>query len=86
MAHWQSVTARRGPARTWMRSPWRPKRLSAGRTSGPGVWAAGNAVNPFAQVITAAAAGSAAAMALNADLVEDDIGRATAGRRAAGSC
>ena len=35
-----------------------------------GVWAAGNVVDPRAQVITAAGAGSAAAIALNADLVE----------------
>jgi hypothetical protein len=34
---------------------------------------AGNAVNPRAQVITAAGEGSAAAIALNADLVEDDL-------------
>ena len=41
-----------------------------GRTSVAGVWAAGNVVDPRAQVITAAGAGSAAAIALNADLVE----------------
>jgi thioredoxin reductase len=46
---------------------------STGRTSVPGVWAAGNVVDPRAQVITAAAAGSAAAIALNADLVEDEV-------------
>jgi thioredoxin reductase len=44
-----------------------------GRTSVPGVWAAGNIVDPRAQVVTAAGAGSAAAIALNADLVEDDV-------------
>ena len=44
-----------------------------GRTSIPGVWAAGNVVDPRAQVITAAGAGSAAAIALNADLVDDDV-------------
>ena len=44
-----------------------------GRTSIPGVWAAGNVVDPLAQVITAAGAGSAAAIALNADLVDDDV-------------
>lgn len=44
-----------------------------GRTSTPGVWGAGNAVDPRAQVITAAGAGSAAAIAINADLVQDDI-------------
>ena len=44
-----------------------------GGTSSPGVWGAGNAVDPRAQVITAAGAGSAAAIAINADLVQDDI-------------
>jgi thioredoxin reductase len=44
-----------------------------GRTGVPGVWAAGNAVNPRAQVITAAGEGSAAAIALNADLVDEDV-------------
>ena len=46
---------------------------ATGRTSVPGVWAAGNVVDPRAQVITAAGAGSAAAIALNADLVDDDV-------------
>jgi thioredoxin reductase len=46
---------------------------TTGRTSVPGVWAAGNIVDPRAQVITAAGAGSVAAIALNADLVEDDV-------------
>jgi thioredoxin reductase len=46
---------------------------STGRTSVTGVWAAGNVVDPRAQVITAAGAGSAAAIAINADLVEEDI-------------
>ena len=46
---------------------------STGRTNVPGVWAAGNLVDPRAQVITAAGAGSTAAIALNADLVEDDV-------------
>jgi thioredoxin reductase len=44
-----------------------------GRTSVPGVWAAGNAVDPRAQVITAAGAGSAAAIDLHADLVDEDV-------------
>jgi thioredoxin reductase len=44
-----------------------------GRTSVPGVWAAGNVVDPRAQVVTAAGAGSAAAIALNADVVDDDV-------------
>jgi thioredoxin reductase len=46
---------------------------ATGRTSVPGVWAAGNVVDPRAQVITAAGAGSAAAIALHADLVADDV-------------
>jgi thioredoxin reductase len=46
---------------------------AGGRTSVPGVWAAGNAVNPRAQVITAAGEGSAAAIAINNDLVEADV-------------
>jgi thioredoxin reductase len=46
---------------------------NTGRTNVPGVWAAGNLVDPRAQVITAAGAGSTAAIALNADLVEDDV-------------
>jgi thioredoxin reductase len=49
---------------------------ATGQTSVPGVWAAGNVVDPRAQIITAAGAGSAAAIALNADLVDDDVQRA----------
>jgi thioredoxin reductase len=49
----------------------------AGRTSTVGVWAAGNVVDPRAQVITAAGAGSAAAIAINADLVDEDVQNAT---------
>jgi thioredoxin reductase len=51
-----------------------------GRTSVPGVWAAGNAVNPRAQVITAAGEGSAAAIDINGDLVHDDVVRAAKGQ------
>jgi thioredoxin reductase len=47
-----------------------------GRTDIAGVWAAGNVVDPRAQVITAAGAGSASAIAINADLVDDDVRRA----------
>lgn len=54
---------------------------AAGRTSVAGVWAAGNAVDPRAQVITAAGAGSAAAIAINADLVEEDVDAATQRQR-----
>jgi thioredoxin reductase len=46
---------------------------STGRTSVPGVWVAGNVANPRAQVITAAGEGSAAAIAVNADLVDEDV-------------
>jgi thioredoxin reductase len=48
-------------------------RDGTGRTSVPGVWVAGNVGNPRAQVITAAGEGSAAAIAVNADLVADDV-------------
>lgn len=51
---------------------------ATGRTSVSGVWAAGNVVDPRAQVITAAGAGSAAAIAINADLVLDDLAEALA--------
>jgi thioredoxin reductase len=46
---------------------------ATGRTSAPGVWVAGNAANPRAQVVTAAGEGSAAAIAINADLVDEDV-------------
>jgi thioredoxin reductase len=49
-----------------------------GRTSTPGVWAAGNVVDPRGSVIAAAGAAATAAMAINADLVQDDVGRAQA--------
>jgi thioredoxin reductase len=54
----------------------------AGRTTVAGVWVAGNAADPRAQVITAAGQGSAAAIALNADLVNKDLERALADGRA----
>jgi thioredoxin reductase len=49
---------------------------TTGRTTTSGVWAAGNVADPRAQVITAAGAGSAAAIAINAALVQDDVERA----------
>jgi len=49
---------------------------ATGRTSVPGVWAAGNVADPRARVITSAGAGSAAAIAINADLVQEDAERA----------
>ncbi|MEV7382368.1 FAD-dependent oxidoreductase [Streptomyces lydicus] len=45
----------------------------AGRTGVPGVWAAGNVVDPTAQVVVAAAAGDRAARAVNLDLIEEDL-------------
>lgn len=47
-----------------------------GATSVPGVWVAGNVTNPRAQVITAAGEGSAAAIAINTDLVDEDVSNA----------
>jgi len=47
-----------------------------GRTSCSGVWAAGNATDVSAQVMTAAAAGLRAAEAINADLVLADTRKA----------
>jgi thioredoxin reductase len=49
----------------------------SGRTTAKGVWVAGNAVDPRFQVITSAGAGSVAAIAINADLVQEDVARAT---------
>jgi thioredoxin reductase len=46
---------------------------AGGRTSVPGLWVAGNLADPRAQVITAAGQGSAAAIAINAELVDDDV-------------
>lgn len=56
-------------------------RDASGRTTNPGVWVAGNAANPRAQVISAAGEGSAAAIAINADLVDEDVAAAIAARR-----
>ena len=58
---------------------------ATGGTSTPGVWAAGNVVDPRAQVITSAGAGSAAAIAINADLVQDDVERAVHRHNSAGA-
>lgn len=59
---------------------------ATGASSVYGLWVAGNAVNPRAQVITAAGEGSAAAIAINNDLVEEstrDALRDLAARRTA---
>jgi thioredoxin reductase len=52
-----------------------------GRTSVPGAWVAGNAANPRAQVITAAGEGSSVAIAVNSDLVGEDVQLAVAASR-----
>ena len=52
-----------------------------GRTSTAGVWAAGNVVDARACVIIAAGAGASAAMAINADLVQEEVERACDGER-----
>ena len=57
---------------------------ATGRTSTPGVWAAGNVVDPRAQVVASAGAGNAAAIAINADLVQEDVERAVDDHHAAG--
>ncbi len=46
---------------------------ASGQTTVAGVWAAGNAAYPRAQVITAAGDGSAAAIAIYHDLTEEDV-------------
>lgn len=51
---------------------------SVGQTSVAGVWVAGNAANPRAQVVTAAGEGSAAAIAINNHLTEEDTATAVA--------
>jgi thioredoxin reductase len=51
-----------------------------GQTSVPGIWAAGNVVTPTAQVITAAGAGSATAIAINGWLLQQDLDAASAAR------
>jgi thioredoxin reductase len=57
---------------------------ATGRTSTFGVWAAGNVVDPRAQLITSAGAGSAAAIAINGDLVQEDVERAEEDHRSVG--
>lgn len=46
-----------------------------GRTPVPGVWAAGNAVEPMAQVVGSMAAGLMAGAQLNMDLITEDAAR-----------
>jgi thioredoxin reductase len=62
-----------------------PEADATGRTSVPGIWAAGNVADPRAQVITAAGEGSSAAIAINADLVAEEVARDVAILRARGA-
>jgi len=52
-----------------------------GSTAEPGIWVAGNVTNIQAQVISSAAAGLAAASAINSDLITEDTERAVQTRR-----
>ncbi|HEY0475619.1 MAG TPA: thioredoxin reductase, partial [Kribbella sp.] len=53
---------------------------ASGATEVPGVWVAGNVTDPRAQVVSSAAAGLAAAAALNADLIAEETRLAVAAR------
>ncbi|MBA8952534.1 NAD(P)/FAD-dependent oxidoreductase [Actinomadura namibiensis] len=55
---------------------------ATGATPVPGVFVAGNAADPFGQVIGSAAAGLTAAGALNASLIAEEVERAVAEHRA----
>ncbi|GAA2721389.1 NAD(P)/FAD-dependent oxidoreductase [Cellulomonas aerilata] len=55
----------------------------SGRTSVAGVWAAGNVTDPTAQVVVAAGQGYQAGVAINTDLIEEDVATAVAARRLA---
>jgi len=55
---------------------------ATGVTSVAGVWLAGNVTDLHAGVIASTAAGAAAAVAINADLISDDTRRAVDHRRA----
>jgi thioredoxin reductase len=54
-----------------------------GRTSVPGVWAAGNVADPVAQVMASSAAGLMAGAAINGDLIAEDAQTAVERHRAA---
>lgn len=55
---------------------------TTGHTSVAGVWAAGNATDPMAQVISSAAAGLMAGSQIHADLIADDTRAAVERQRA----
>ena len=50
-----------------------------GASTVPGLWIAGNASNPMAQVVIAAGEGLMTGAMINADLVEEEIAGAVAG-------
>jgi thioredoxin reductase len=52
--------------------PWTASDAT-GKTSVAGVWVAGNSANPGALVPIAAASGAMAALAINSELVADDV-------------
>ena len=54
---------------------------ATGLTAVPGVWVAGNVADPMVQVLASAAGGAAAAGAINADLIAEEVGLAVAARR-----
>jgi thioredoxin reductase len=56
-----------------------------GRTSVPGVWAAGNVIDPRALVVISAGMGAAAGFAVNLELADEDVDQAVRRRRAAGT-
>lgn len=62
----------------WTGTSWALRSIPtpSGSTAVPGVWAAGNVTNIQAQVSSAAAAGLAAAAAVNNDLITNDAKRA----------
>ena len=62
---------------TLLETGW-PQVDLTGKTSVPGVWAVGQAASPMQQVIHAAASGSMAAAAINADLLEEEIANSLA--------
>ncbi|GHG50651.1 oxidoreductase [Flavimobilis marinus] len=63
---------------------WRLIGAGDGATDVPGIWVAGNVAQVEAQVVTSAAMGLRAAVAINADLVREDTDRAVAEQQSGG--
>lgn len=63
---------------------WRLIGAGDGASDVPGIWVAGNVAQVEAQVVTAAAMGLRAAVAINADLVREDTDRAVAAQQSGG--